>query len=110
MTPPRKVRVGPRTYDIKLVPHIEAESGVTGLCGNDTLILLIDSNQADDGIKDTLLHEVGHAMFHLAGLGKDFGGAIKSEDEERILRVLTPHFLDLLQRNPKLVEYLTEKS
>ena len=110
MRPPSTVKVGHRTYKITLLDHIQSETGVVGFCGNDVQEILIDKNQAGANLQDTVLHELGHAMFHLASLGKDYGGTIKSDDEERVLRVLTPLLLDLLQRNPKLVAYLTGRA
>lgn len=58
----------------------------------------IDSRQSDDQLADTFLHENLHAMLRL----------VQADDEDLVFR-LTPVLLDWLRRNPKAVQYLTQK-
>ena len=60
-----------------------------------------------DQQRDTLLHEIVHAVLILADT-HDIPGTFKNERErERSVSVLATHLLDAFRRNPKLVDYLT---
>ena len=63
------------------------------------LRLLIDQDQHERQLRDTVLHETIHACLHVQELG--------AEDEEFVRR-LAPVLLDVLRSNPVLVAWLTE--
>jgi hypothetical protein len=67
----------------------------------------VRSTQAPPAMRDTVLHEVLHAILWVSGLA--FNEQMSEETEERIIRNLTPWLLDLLRKNPKLITYLLEK-
>jgi len=52
--------------------------------------------------RDTLLHELFHAIIHAERLRFGFDG----QDEEVVVRRLTAGFMDLLERNPDLIAHL----
>lgn len=56
-------------------------------------------------LRDTLLHEVLHAICDMTGIAKDLG----AEEEEKAVNRLGPALLDTLRRNPALVTFLTEQ-
>lgn len=58
--------------------------------------------QSDDQLRDTMLHEVLHAVVRLTYSEKSYA----KEDEEPAVGVLATHLLDTFRRNPGLVEYL----
>jgi hypothetical protein len=60
--------------------------------------IVLDSRQATDYLAVTLLQEVVHAIFKIAGL--------PNEKEEDTVTRLSPLLLDTLRRNPDLVAYL----
>lgn len=62
--------------------------------------LLIGGEQGVDQTRDTLLHEILHALVGIVGMFD------KAKDEERVVAGLTPLLLDALRRNPKVVAYL----
>lgn len=61
----------------------------------------IDPAQGGDGRADTLLHELLHAAWYVAGITE-----FTSKQEERVVGALSPLLLDVLRRNPKLVQEL----
>lgn len=58
--------------------------------------------QSEDQMRDTMLHEVLHAVVRLTYQEKSFA---KSDDEDAVGAIAT-HLLDTLRRNPDLVAYL----
>ena len=60
----------------------------------------IAKDMASDQERDTVLHEVLHALIRVINLMP------KEQEEERIVVALAPLILDALRRNPNLVEYL----
>lgn len=106
---PRTVHVGPMTYTVTtdktdlLKATVDQRSPLFGWSCERTQVIGLDPNQADGSKRDTLLHECLHQINVLTGLVVDWD----REEEEKIVRRLTPALLDLLRRNPKLVAYLT---
>ena len=82
VVPPKKVQVGPTAFKV------------------------VNPAQGPDLKKDTLLHEVVHAILWQTGLQARFDG----DSEEEFVRCFSPALLDTLQRNPKFVAYLTASS
>jgi Zn-dependent peptidase ImmA (M78 family) len=108
---PRKVKVGHARYTMKYEAELASISGANGTCGEDTQTILIDPLMGRDMERDTVLHELLHAVFHLsdarAHLPKDDSGDTK-DAEEKVIRPLASQLLELLRDNPKLVAYLLE--
>jgi hypothetical protein len=60
-----------------------------------------------DMVRDTMLHEVIHAVIELTYLNDDF----RNRDAmERVTNGLATHLLDTLRRNPQLVAFLMADS
>lgn len=60
--------------------------------------------------RDTLLHEVIHAVLQLVYLD-GASDHFKSKDaSERVISALATHLLDTLRRNPELAPYLMEQA
>ena len=99
--PPKKVRVGPHIYRIRLVPDgILEGAGSDGTCQPRHLTIGLDANQPATAMADTLLHELTHALLATVKLDDDV--------EEAVALALAPGLLALLRDNPPLVAYLTD--
>lgn len=84
----------PRHEDVTLA----TEGHAMGRTDVRNLRLLINADQHEMQLRDTLLHETLHACLHVQELG--------AEDEEFVRR-LAPVLLDVLRSNPVLVAWLT---
>jgi hypothetical protein len=110
MNPPRKVVVGPHSYQIVVdrlaMDRVNSQAGETldGQCDCRTLTITIEPNLAATQMADTVVHELLHACFSLVGAGE----SVSADVEERLVRALGPVLLDLLRRreNRGFVEWL----
>lgn len=104
---PQSLQIGPFLYrvyaDIDKIKDAEKESGsLFGVTSVGELEILLHPSSHDLVQRETLLHEVLHAVFHNVGLSERFG----EKTEEQVVRSLSPALFDLLRRNPDLVSYL----
>lgn len=127
MRMPRTLRIGPRRYTITrdadtcrryidehdLTPARPCELNglhrafqVAGLHMPFRRQFYIKARVGQAEGQETLLHEVLHALWVQAGLDATsrLGGY-----EEQVVSALTQPLLDVLQRNPALVRYITDK-
>lgn len=99
---PTSVKVGPHPYKVAAsddVAHATGEDeGLFGHVDHRACVITIGSDMSLSQSQDTVLHEALHAV--LLYLGKD---------DEDLVALITPPLLDLLQRNPRMVEYLVQK-
>jgi hypothetical protein len=109
MEPPKKVQVGPITFaiDISLEAGLiaktrEQKPTTVGHIDHNEQRIYIDGAQGPDQIRDTLLHEVLHALWGTCGLYVTEAG----DHEELIVAMTASLLLDTLRRNPELVAYL----
>ncbi len=106
---PGKVHVGPHTYRVICDTAAmnaecrDASEDLAGRCSHRTLTIHVDPDQARSQMRDTLLHEVLHAVANMTALDNEWG----DEQEEEVILRLAPALLDVLRRNPRLVEFLT---
>lgn len=99
MKMPRYVTVGPHIYTVhETFKKFEVEDRL-GECSPTKLEIRIKPNLAESQKRETLWHEVKHAVNELAGLSD---GA----KEESFVKRGAPLELDVLRRNPELLEYL----
>src|SRR5688500_17816271 len=97
---PKSLQVGPYTITIE-----ERQGDEMGEYQGDLQRISINPEQGQDAKADSLLHEVLHACFYIAGFRKDF----PEPKEERLVSALSSLLLDSLRRNPELVTYLTSR-
>lgn len=102
MKPPDSIVIGPHRYTIGA--DEEMASWGEYYCGSASIVY--DPDQVPTMLRDTVLHEVLHAITDMAGLHHEFG----AKRDERWVRGIAPLLLDALQRNPDLVAFLTERS
>lgn len=77
--------------------------GLFGRCDNAKAVITVCEDQDAHSAKDTLLHEIMHAVLHQQGYDNPY------KEEERYVRPLATGILTVLLENPALVKYLTEK-
>lgn len=100
---PDEVRVGPAIYRVRLKKPLPMLCGQTV---HEKNLIRLSANQAPPSMRDTLLHEVLHGVFWTGGLGSVFD--IGKDEEEKLVRALTPWVLGLIRDNPELVTFLQE--
>ena len=101
MKPPRTVRVGPHVYSVSTEQRNGDDYGETQI---DRCEIRLAAKQGPSQLRETLLHEALHACTALAGLRVEWG---EDRDESCVTR-LAPILLDVLRRNPRLIEFLVE--
>lgn len=114
MKPPASLVIAGQTFRVEVID--DPTSGVgrhgdehtIGATNVDAGIMRVRGGKelSADQERDTLLHEVIHAVLSLTKLDGQRDHFKTSEASERIVTVLSTHLLDTLRRNPALVEYL----
>jgi len=101
---PNHAYVGPYTYNIELNDSVilDYEDDVCGLCDSVKQDIWLRTGLGETFERETLLHELLHAMFDMTGLSHELG----VEKEENIIRRLSPVLLDFLMSNPHILPYL----
>lgn len=92
------------TYDLVEMDNAQNEAGqfLNGQTDNNALKIRIRSNNPEVKMKETLVHELMHAMMAVNGLNFE-----RFEwDEEGFIRRTSPVLASLLHDNPELVKYL----
>lgn len=109
MSTPTSVRVGPYTYVVKVdadrIKELEKESNTDlyGITTHGHLEIALQPDVADMVLRETLLHEVLHAVLFNTGISD----RMTDKAEEHLVRALSPALFSLLRENPELVRYLT---
>lgn len=96
--PPKSVRVLARDIALEAVPGLCEQRGVLGLCDVFNCRIVYDPGFGAVEVKDTLLHEVVHAVDILHNLGMT---------EEQV-RGLATGLLAVLHDNPKFTQFITQ--
>jgi hypothetical protein len=99
MKQPASVQVGPYDIPIKPLDPSDAEKNY-GLFHSEKMEIRLRSAFASpQQAADTLLHEVLHAVWHLAGCSTKDG-------EERLVATLATQLCAVIKANPDLINYL----
>ena len=93
---PRRVTVGPFVYTVTVADELDEQRMGMVDFRHQTIDLLRD--QPPMQMRDTLLHEVMHAVVRFAGLDM--------EENERVVAALSSILLMVLRANPRLVAHL----
>lgn len=104
MKPPKVVYVGPYDYTVRFTKSLGAS--LYGETDNTNSELLVHPKQSPSNLRDTLLHEALHAIFHVSGASKALSWDMATE--EQLIRLLNPWLVQLVQDNPELIAYLIE--
>lgn len=99
---PEEVFLGAAAYDVREKKRMD----LLGETFNDDCLIEIKRKQGAACKRDTLLHECLHGIVWVSGGAKLFD--LSHDDEEKLVRLLTPWLLALIRDNPALIAYLTE--
>lgn len=103
---PKRVKVGTVWYDIVIDNDLISILDKTGhhcfgFTEHQKSRIVLDGTLSPTMLKQTLWHEIGHAVWLLAG-----GQSIDELDEELVMQHMTPLQLLVLVDNPELVYFL----
>jgi len=105
---PESVQVGPYVYtiiaDAVRMAECEKESReeLFGMTLHKSLEIIIQPDAADTVIRETLLHEVLHAVLYNTGISD----RMTEKTEEHLIRALSPALFVLLRDNKKFLGYI----
>lgn len=108
---PGTVQVGPHVYTIVVDRKRAIDASVTyGFTHPDWSEIILGPDQCLSQQRDTVLHELLHALLALVGVNKGGDRALlpEEDDEERLVTALSPLLLDTLRRNPDLTAFLLD--
>lgn len=106
---PRHIVVGPHRYTVTATEmaadraSVESKEKLLGRCDPANLQIVIRPGLPDSVLAEAVLHEVLHAIADVTGISN----RLSADQEEEFVREIAPMLLDVLRRNPKLVECLT---
>lgn len=93
---PSTVKILGQKWRVRYSPNLCIERGLLGLCLSDKRMVLVDSEQAPESMVDTLMHEVIHSCIAMTPMAN-----MDQEQNEALVRSLTPAFISLLRSNAK---------
>lgn len=113
---PTSVRIGSFDWTIDYLEHSDwhtegrDEIGTTEADQLKILVRLSDEKRSYHiaCVKETLLHELLHAIYAFTGLTFYATAKNEKDQEEHTVRSLTPSFLAVMRENPDLVKWLIE--
>jgi hypothetical protein len=97
---PRSLKVNGRDIQIRLRSPSRLPDAL-GLFHSMKSLIELRKGQEDQELRDTLLHEVLHALLHTQG--REYGGDI----EEMYVRAIASGLIGVFQDNPELLQWLT---
>jgi len=101
--PPETIRVGP--YDIQVDVWTQQQASAAAKFGEFSaleLTMRVDGSMPHWKIVDSLLHELGHAIWWAYSLQQD-------DDEERIVATMALAWTQMYRDTPALVAWLAEE-
>jgi len=102
MKSPKKLHIEPFTYSVDKREGWARDTGNSANCISDDQLIIMDPNLSGQGERETLLHEVLHAIWAQTTLNKIHD----DEVEEAIVWTLAPRLLGFLKDNPEFVTWL----
>ncbi len=100
---PKSVQVGPHVYTITYEKGlVSATDGSSGATGADTQSILVDDQLGSTVERETVLHEVLHAVWTQTLLDL----TLDDNQEEQVIWSLSPRLLDVIRSNRSLIYWL----
>lgn len=96
---PKKIKIGPYTYTVDLYPDSTVSDH--GACVYSHQTIFLNPSQHAERAGDTLLHEVLHAIWDLAGFD-----TMPDLHEETIVRSYASWLTAVLKDNPELARFV----
>lgn len=103
---PDRVKLGPYRIEVKYDHDAMVAASANGAYLADTSTILLQDVCSRDVERDTVLHELLHAVWKMSVLHLDYPDDEQDSKGEAIIQTLAPRILELLRRNPDLVRYL----
>lgn len=97
--PPEALRINGRIFSVRYSPAA-AMPDALGLCYFDKTLLEIRGDQSPHETRDTLLHELMHALRYTQG--REYAGDV----EEDFVRSLATGLMGVFQDNPEFAKWL----
>lgn len=98
MKPPASIKVGPITYDIRLLDGLlDGERNIFGSITFRTETIDVESDMAPDEQRQTVLHEMVHIMLTHIG---------QRNHDEVLVDGLSYALFDVIRSNPELITYI----
>ena len=97
------VKVGYFNYNVKERNNYKDDSGnhLMGQTCSDQCSIFLDTTYPDQVVKETLLHELLHAILNDHGMKW-----LSYDNEETLIRYLSPRMMNMLHENPVLCSYI----
>jgi hypothetical protein len=102
--PKQRIYVSPHWFEVKYQKDLAKNAGATGTCAEDEQYILIDPELGATVMRETMLHEILHAVWHQTELDNRYS----NDEEEKIVWTLAPRLLALIRENPDLMTFLME--
>lgn len=99
---PTKLKVNGRKFKVKFRAAVRMPEAL-GLFHSTKHLIEIREDQSPVELRDTVLHELLHALLH--SQGREYGGEV----EEVYVRAIATGLIGVLRDNPELVQWLTTK-
>lgn len=112
MSIPSRIIVAGHPITVALVDDSDAplahgaDRGTVGTTNVGKGSIRLSARQSTHNMRDTLLHEVLHAVLICVSLDEQKDVFVNPRMNERVIEVLGTHLLDTMRRNPDLVDYL----
>lgn len=101
---PARVRVGPHVYRVKVAKPSGLDHDAYGVTDIGRSTITLAPGLSDSQQRDTLLHEVLHAVLDGTGWAHRLG----AKREEQLVRALAPALLAVLRDNREAIKWLTK--
>lgn len=98
---PKLVKVGPHTYDVRLMSSkdmLKLRGGDLGMCDHNETLIAVRKRSTLTKTQETLLHEVLHACCYPQTLDE--------KQEEQFVEAVTTNLLQVIKDNADLLDYL----
>ena len=100
----KKLKVSNRFYVIKVKKSIQ-NGELLGRSEHGNEVIKICSDQSEDSLADTLLHEILHCIWYTSAIGYALDG---EQTEEFVVSVLSSALMAVFYDNPWLYPYLNK--
>lgn len=101
-----KVKVGAYDVSIRWIKDLYSVGDKFGLFDSDKLEICICDTQNAQGKKDTVIHEINHAIWYVFDIGSGAKNKEEAETEEYIVRTMATGWYGVIKDNKELMKWL----
>lgn len=106
---PKRVKVGHRLFKIEFDQKIAEVGRGLGFTASDNDFILLAEVQGKSALRDTVLHELLHAIWCQTPIIQDYPDDGEDSAGEKIISAITPYLVSVLRDNPDLVAFLLQE-